>query len=115
VATEADRFFEAMKQEESLQEVLDGATHIFSSQISNLNDSNAEYVVSTVKHFFDNYIVVQYGIKNTIEDQILSNVQLNINGVETEYQVTVQGVIPLAVGESIKYEQTKYVYAILNR
>lgn len=26
-----------------------------------------------------------------------------------------QGVIPLAVGESIKNEETKYVYAILNR
>jgi len=80
-----------------------------------LNDSNSEYVVSTVKHFFDNYIVVQYGVKNTIEDQILSSVQLNIQGVETEYNVTVKGVIPLAVGESIKNEETKYVYAILDR
>ena len=49
---------------------------IYTSAPSNVNDSTAEYVVQTIKYFFDNFIVVQYSITNTLEDQVLSDVKL---------------------------------------
>lgn len=56
-----------------------------------------------MKHFYDNLVVVQFGIKNTLEDQALSKVTLKIANFETESGLSVKGVIPLAEGDSIKY------------
>ena len=67
-----------------------------------MNDSSAEYVVSTMKHFYDKYIIVQYGIKNTLEDQVLSNVTVKVSSFVTDYNLAVKGVIPLAEGDSIR-------------
>ena len=39
-----------------------------------LSESEAEYVVSCDKHVFQNSIVFQFHIKNTIEDCVLENV-----------------------------------------
>ena len=72
-----------MKVVEAIQSLLADARHQFSSSVSPVNDSSAEYVVSVMKHFYDKYIIVQYGIKNTLEDQVLSKVKLNINGLTT--------------------------------
>ena len=48
----------------------------YTSMVRPINDSSAEYVVSTAKHFYETIIIVQYGIKNTLDDQVLSNVTL---------------------------------------
>ena len=88
---------------DAIQGLLAGARHQFSSGVSAVNDSSAEYVVSTMKHFYDKYIIVQYGIKNTLEDQVLSNVTLKVNGFVTDFNLQVRGVIPLAAGDSVRY------------
>jgi len=72
---------------------------MFSSTVTPANDSSAEYVISVRKHFYDKFVIVQYGIKNTLEDQVLSKLSLNINGIETSNALKVQGVIPLADGD----------------
>lgn len=64
-----------------------------------INDSTAEYVVSTIKHFYDQLVIVQYGIKNTLDDQILSSVTLKVENFNTESGLSVKGIIPLAEGD----------------
>lgn len=49
-------------QNPDLVEILESAKHLFSSIQQPLNDSSAEYIVSTTKHFFDSMIIVQYSI-----------------------------------------------------
>ena len=56
-----------------------------------------------MKHMYEHMIVVQYGIKNTLEDQVLTKVTMQIDGIETDSGIKVQGVIPLADGDSIHY------------
>lgn len=100
---------------DAIQSLLAGARHQFSSGVSAVNDSSAEYVVSTMKHFYDSYIIVQYGIKNTLEDQVLSNVTLKVNGFVTSSKLQVKGVIPLAEGDAVRYGDQKFVYVVLDR
>ena len=83
--------------------------------MSPVNDSTAEYVVSTVKHFYDKIIIVQYGIKNTLDDQVLSTVTLKIENFATESGLAVKGIIPLAEGDSIRVADQKFVYLVLDR
>ncbi|EGG23667.1 adaptin N-terminal domain-containing protein [Cavenderia fasciculata] len=45
-----------------------------SSEIIELTETETEYVVSCVKHMFAGYIVFQFTVKNTLEDQLLENV-----------------------------------------
>lgn len=63
-----DNFDLALKEVSAFSTFLGSSKHQFSSGVSQLNDSTAEYLVSVKKHFYDKYIVVQYGIKNTLED-----------------------------------------------
>jgi len=80
-----------------------------------INDSTAEYVVSTIKHFYDQLVIVQYGIKNTLDDQILSSVTLKVENFNTESGLSVKGIIPLAEGDSIRVAEQKFVYLVLDR
>ena len=58
---------------------------IFSTPIQPVNDTSAEYVISMRKHFVPNkYCIVQFGVRNTLEDQILSEVTLKIKGFEAQ-------------------------------
>lgn len=87
-----------MASHPDLAPIINSSKHIYSSQISAVNDSSAEYVVQTVKHFFDNVIIVQYSITNTLEDQILSDVKLNISNVESAYNLQILKIANLPAG-----------------
>ena len=104
-----------MKMVEAIQGLTADARHQFSSSVTQLNDSSAEYVIQTMKHFYDKYIIVQYGIRNTIDDQVLSKLSLKVNGLETDHNLQVKGIIPLAEGDSIRSGEKKFVYLILDR
>lgn len=91
----------SLKNVEALQSMTAGMRHQYSSICRPLNHSTAEYVVSTVKHFYDQLIIVQYGIKNTLDDQVLSGVTLKIENFATECGLAVRGIIPLAEGDKI--------------
>ena len=68
-------------------------------------DNTAEYIVSVKKHFYDQFIICQYGIKNTLEDQRLGDVTLKVLNFATTQNVKVEGVVPLPEGESIGYNE----------
>jgi len=54
-----------------------------SSKPIQLSESETEYVVSCIKHIFDNGIVFQFECKNTVQDCILENVTMDMS-FETE-------------------------------
>lgn len=72
-------------------------------------------MVSVKKHFYDKYIVIQYGIKNTLEDQKLSKVNLKILGFATSQSIKVEGVVPIPDEDSIAFNAQKFVYVLVNR
>jgi hypothetical protein len=52
-----------------------------------------------MKHFFDQgYSILQFGVKNTLEDQVLSKVNLKIKYFESQ-GMKVEGLVGLADGE----------------
>jgi hypothetical protein len=104
-----------MNQHPQLAELIKSGKHVFSTAATPLNDTTAEYTVMIIKHFFDNFIIIQYSITNTLEDHILSKVKLAISGIESSYNISVKGVASLLAGDSIKYSERKYVYAVLSK
>lgn len=105
-----------MSQNPEVASVLQGCKHLYSSNPpSYLNDSQAEYVVQTIKHFFDKFIIVQYSILNTLEDHILSDLKLKISNVESLYQLKLHSVVHLDQSDFIKFNEKKYVYAVLTK
>ena len=105
-----------MSQNPEVAAVLQGCKHLYSSSPpSYLNDSQAEYVVQTIKHFFDKFIIVQYSILNTLEDHILSDVRLKVSNVDSLYQLKLHSVVHLDKADSIKFNEKKYVYAVLTK
>jgi len=77
-------YFQEMQNEEALQGLISSQKHIYSTAMQELTESDAEYVIVAVKHFFEKVVILQYQIQNTIEDQILSNVQVKLNNLESE-------------------------------
>ena len=50
-----------------------------SSQPAPLTESEAEYVVAVIKHMFQNHIVFQFTVKNTMEEEQLENVEIKVD------------------------------------
>lgn len=75
---------------------------MFRSVKQSLNDaSSAEYAISVMKHIYKDCVIVQYGIRNTLEDQVLSKLTVKVNGIESD-GLRVAGVVGLPDGEVIK-------------
>lgn len=100
-----DAFDLAMKEVSAIAEFLKNAKHQFSSQVVQINEGTAEYIVSVKKHFYDKFIIVQYGIKNTLEDQKLSKVNLKVQSFTTEQNIKVAGLVPIADEDSIAFNE----------
>ena len=49
-----------------------------SSKPVRLTESKAEYTVTAIKHMFTGYVVLQFDCTNTLPDQILGNVQVDL-------------------------------------
>lgn len=47
-----------------------------SSSVVELTESETEYVVTTVKHVFKDHVVLQYDVKNTLDQTVLENVSV---------------------------------------
>lgn len=55
--------------------------HIFTTPKQNVNDqTSSEYTIQVAKHLYQNFVILQYAIKNTLEDQILSKLTVKISG-----------------------------------
>jgi coatomer protein complex subunit gamma len=59
-----------------------------------LTESETEYVVSVTKHIFESAVVLQFNVTNTIPEQRLLNVRVQLENVPSDlYKVT--AVVPL--------------------
>lgn len=58
-----------------------------------LTESEMEYVVTCCKHIFDNHIILQFNVLNTIDDQKLANVYVNVTVNDDSDCYTVEHVI----------------------
>jgi coatomer protein complex subunit gamma len=104
-----------MKSHPKLSSLIEQFKLVYSSSLSNLNDTSSEYVVQTIKHFFDGIIIVQYVITNTLEDQVLSKVRLVVSNIDSNYNLKLHSVVSLAADENIKYSDRRSVYAIFSK
>lgn len=75
-----------------------------------LTESETEYVVSCVKHVFEDHIILQFSIQNTIDDQRLENVTVMLESDGDVFEV--QGEMQ---AENIKYGDIGNCYSVLGR
>ncbi|TAQ88562.1 hypothetical protein B7494_g3083 [Chlorociboria aeruginascens] len=66
-----------------------------SSPVVELTESETEYVVSVVKHIFKEHIVLQYQVKNTIQDTVLEDVSV-VATPSDEEELEEEFIIPAA-------------------
>lgn len=59
--------------------------------------------------------MLQYEIQNTLEDQILSEVQVKISKLESAHGLKLKGMVPLHEEDQIKFNDKKFAYVILNK
>lgn len=80
--SDKDEFTEALNQVPALKKFTDSG-HLYTTSKSNVNDqASAEYAIQVVKHLYQGFVILQYAIKNTLEDQVLSNLTLKIGGFQ---------------------------------
>jgi coatomer protein complex subunit gamma len=75
-----------------------------------LTESETEYVVGCVKHVFEENIVLQFSVQNTIDDQRLENVTVMLESDGDLFDVI--GEIP---STSIKYGETGNCFTVIQR
>ncbi|WKY03446.1 hypothetical protein Q1695_004862 [Nippostrongylus brasiliensis] len=73
-----------------------------------LTDDVTEYTVHAIKHVFTNHVVIQFDCKNTLNDQLLENVVVQLEDADGEW--TPEHVIPI---DSLPYNETKSVYVLM--
>lgn len=76
-----------------------------------LTESETEYVVTCVKHVFENHVVLQFTVQNTIEEQRLDNVTVLVDDSDSEV-FNASGEI---AANSIRCGDTKHCFTILER
>uniref|UniRef100_A0A6A7FYD8 Coatomer subunit gamma n=2 Tax=Hirondellea gigas TaxID=1518452 RepID=A0A6A7FYD8_9CRUS len=74
-----------------------------------LTESESEYVVSYVKYIYANYIIFRFEVINTIDDQILENVSVDL---QADDDWTVETTISAA---KLDYNKPSHTYASIRR
>ncbi len=75
-----------------------------------LTETETEYVVHCLKHIYNDHVVLQFNVQNTIDDQRLENVSVAIEADTEVFECT--GELPC---EAIAYGETASCFAILER
>lgn len=55
-----------------------------STRPTELTETELEYVVNCVRHVFDEHVVFQFNVTNTVEDQLLEHVSVSLDSSEPE-------------------------------
>ncbi|KAL9125432.1 MAG: hypothetical protein Q9217_005367 [Psora testacea] len=77
--TQASALAAAQKHAQQLMQIPELKAHgalLHSSQPVELTESETEYVVSVIKHIYNEHLVLQYEIKNTMTDTVLEEVSV---------------------------------------
>jgi len=85
----------AQKYAQQLQAIPDFASYggvLKSSAVSELTESETEYVVTAVKHLFKSHVVLRFDVKNTLPDTVLADVTVvctadEESGLEEEFTI----------------------------
>lgn len=80
-SAQAQRYSEELM---AIPEMKEFGNVLKSSPAVALTEAETEYVVSVVKHIFQEHIVLQYEIKNTLPDTVLDNVSVLVAPTEEE-------------------------------
>lgn len=76
-----------------------------------LTEMETEYVVSCIKHILDNHVILQFHVQNTIEDQRLDNVTVDVQpNADDVYEVVGE-----IAANGIGYGDVKDCFTILKR
>jgi coatomer subunit gamma len=78
---------------------------------TSLTETEMEYVVSCVKHIFTDHVVLQFNVLNTIDDQQLRDVRVNVEVGDPD-AYTVEEVVPAAVA---RYGEQSSCFVCLKR
>lgn len=74
-----------------------------------LTESETEYVVRCVKHVLDRHVILDFTISNTIEEQMLRNLTVEVEGSDPDlYEVTASVPLP-----ELKCGDTGHTYVLL--
>lgn len=76
-----------------------------------LTETEMEYVVSCVKHIFEQHVVLQFTVLNTIDDQRLRDVTVNVDVNESEVY-SVETVVPAPIA---RYGEKSSCFVCLSR
>ncbi len=76
-----------------------------------LTETEMEYVVSCVKHIFANHVVLQFFVLNTLDDQMLQNVKVNLE-LNDEEAYEIESFVP---AKFAKYGEKTSCYVCLKR
>jgi coatomer protein complex subunit gamma len=66
-----------------------------STKAQALTESETEYMVKCVKHIFDEHVIFQFTVDNTIEDQMLENVTVSMECEEDDCELEEELVVPV--------------------
>lgn len=85
-----------------------------SSAVTPLTESETEYVVSAVKHVFKDAVVLQYDIKNTLPEVVLTDVSMVVTpsddeaGLEEDFIIPVPKLVPDTPGTAyVAFKKTE--------
>merc|ERR1712227_982440 len=106
-ATRHDMFVEKLAAIPLLQQLNLGPL-FKSSQPSELTESETEYTVACIKHVFPGHVVLQFDCTNTLADQLLEQVRVELE-VGEGWEVV--GQIP---GSSMQYNLASTIYTVLS-
>lgn len=112
------------KSDEPTAEIIDPAADVYKvPQFSHLGrsfkscaeiqltETEMEYVVSCVKHVFAEHVVLQFFVLNTLDDQMLQNVKVNVE-LNDEEAYEVESVVP---AKFAKYGERTSCFVCLKR
>ncbi|XP_060527742.1 coatomer subunit gamma [Cylas formicarius] len=91
----------------SIPDVLEFGPLFRSSDVSELTESETEYVVRCIKHCFAKHVVLQFDCLNTLSDQLLENVRVQLEPSDG-YEILSE--VPC---EKLPYNETGTTYIIL--
>ena len=96
----------------AIPEIKPYGTVLKSSPIVELTESETEYVVTAIKHIFNEHIVLQYEVKNTLPDTILENVSVVATPSDEDESLEDEFIMPVA---ALRTDEPGTIYVSFKR
>jgi coatomer protein complex subunit gamma len=78
-----------------------------------LTEAETEYVVTCIKHVFKHHIVLEYQVLNTVQDQMLVNVGVNLELMLDEAESSIYTIECYVRATQVKYSDKESTYVCL--